>query len=111
MPKNIKFRKDGIIKLPEKWQKVVEQNSDTLCNKVLSENEKNVSLIQNRRNFLANQILHISEEREISTRDNQTVLAYPRLRGFPGYGNFHANTRIASGKPGQISPESFFLLT
>ena len=62
-------------------------------------------------NFLANQILHISEEREISTRDNQTVLAYPRLRGFPGYGNFHANTRIASGKPGQMSPESFFLLT
>jgi len=45
--KNKKFRKDGIIKLPEKWQKVVEQNSDTLCNKVLSENEKNVSLIQN----------------------------------------------------------------
>ena len=28
------------MKLPEKWQKVVEQNSDTLCNKVLGENEK-----------------------------------------------------------------------
>ena len=68
-------------------------------------------MLQKNVNFLANQILHISEEREISTRDNQTVLAYPRLRGFPGYGNFHANTRIASGKPGQMSPESFFLLT
>ena len=68
-------------------------------------------MLQKNLNFLANQILHISEEREISTRDNQTVLAYPRLRGFSGYGTFHANTRIVSGKPGEMSPESFFLLT
>lgn len=68
-------------------------------------------MLQKNLNFLANPMLHISEEREISTRDNQTVLAYPRLRGFPGYGAFHANTRIVSGKPGQMSPESFFLLS
>ena len=37
-----KFWEDGIMKLPEKWQKVVEQNSEvnTLFNKVLGENEK-----------------------------------------------------------------------
>ena len=68
-------------------------------------------MLQKNLNFLAKPILRISGEREISTRDNQTVLAYPRLRGFPGYENFHVNTRIASGKPGQMSPESFFLLT
>ena len=28
MLKNIKFCEDGIMKLPEKWQKVVEQNSE-----------------------------------------------------------------------------------
>ena len=38
--KDKKFGEDGIMKLPEKWQKVVEQNSDTLFNKVLGENEK-----------------------------------------------------------------------
>ena len=38
MKKKEKFWEDGIIKLPEKWQKVVEQNGDTL--KVLGENEK-----------------------------------------------------------------------
>ena len=73
-------------------------------------------MLQKNLNFLANPILHISEEREglsffVSTRDNQTVLAYPILRGLPGYGAFHANTRIVSVKPGQMSPESFFLLS
>ena len=37
--KNIKFWKDGIMKLPDKWQKVVEYNG-TLFNKILGENEK-----------------------------------------------------------------------
>ena len=35
-----KFWEDGIMKLPEKWQKVVEQRVNTLFNQVLGENEK-----------------------------------------------------------------------
>ena len=35
-----KFREDEIMKLPGKWQKVVEQHSNMLFNKVLGEKEK-----------------------------------------------------------------------
>ena len=38
--KDKKFCKDRIMKLPEKWQKVVEKRVNTLFNKVLGENEK-----------------------------------------------------------------------
>ena len=38
--KDKKFWEDGITKLPEKWQKVVEQNCEYVVNKVLGENEK-----------------------------------------------------------------------
>ena len=45
------------MKLPEKWQKVVEQNT-LLFNKVLSEDEKCVFYFNlSQRNFLANPIL------------------------------------------------------
>ena len=41
--KKIKFWEDGIMKLPEKWQKVVEQNGEYVVlgeHGVLGENEK-----------------------------------------------------------------------
>ena len=38
--KDKKFREDGIMKSPEKWQKIVEQRVNTLFNKVLGENEE-----------------------------------------------------------------------
>ena len=38
----IKFWEDGIMKLPEKWQEVVEQNGEYIVNNVLTENEKRV---------------------------------------------------------------------
>ena len=46
--KDKKFWEDGIMKLPEKWQKIVEKNDSTtilvtmLFNKVLGKNEKRV---------------------------------------------------------------------
>ena len=38
--KDKKFCEDGIMTLPETWQKVVEQNSDTFFNTFLGKNEK-----------------------------------------------------------------------
>ena len=35
-----KFWEDGIMKLPEKWQKVVKQKGEYVFNKVLGESEK-----------------------------------------------------------------------
>ena len=51
--KDKRFWEDGIMKLPEKWQKVVGQRVNMLFNKVLGENEKCVFYFY-RRNFLAN---------------------------------------------------------
>ena len=46
------------MKLPRKWQMVMEENSEYKFNKVLDENEKKKCLIfikkKNQRNFLAN---------------------------------------------------------
>ena len=55
-----KFWKDGIMKLPDKWQKIVEYNG-TLFNKVLGENEKCTFyfyLKKNQRKFLASPKIH-----------------------------------------------------
>ena len=38
--KDKEFWQDGIMKLPEKWQKVVEQKGAYVVHKVLGENEK-----------------------------------------------------------------------
>ena len=57
--KDKKFWEDGIMKLPEKWHKVVEQKGEYfLFNKVLGENEKCVLYfyLKNRRHFLAHPI-------------------------------------------------------
>ena len=60
--KDKKFWEDGIMKLPEKWQKIVEKNDSTtilvnmLFNKVLGKNEKCVFYFYLKRNFLAKPI-------------------------------------------------------
>ena len=39
LQKKKKFWEDAIMKLPEKWQKVMEQNDEFLFNEVHAENE------------------------------------------------------------------------
>ena len=54
--KNKKFLEDGIMKLPEKWQKVMNKTVNALLTKVLGENEKIclLFLLKNQRNFFTN---------------------------------------------------------
>ena len=56
--KGKKFWGDGIMKLSEKWQKVVEQNGKYAVQiKFLIKTKNVLFLLKNQRNFLANPIL------------------------------------------------------